>query len=186
LSTSFLRVLSTINHLFCKSFASKGLRFLLQPVLIGFMLNSNQQLVDKLAVTVASINEVMAEMRGESPFKVAVNTREQVMAIVGQGLCLNGAHEIPAEMGVVRGMCRECYNAAKAAGFTEQTLVTLGLQTAEKSKGGRKRTLRESPLRQLIEGRPLVLPDDLTADMPPPGTDRGVMDPETKRKKSGS
>lgn len=135
-------------------------------VLIVGMLNSQQELVDKLAATIASINEVMADMRGESPFKVAVNTREQVLAILSQGKCLNGAHEIPKGMAVVRGMCRECYNAAKAAGFTEYTLVTLGLLTVEKSKGGRKRTLRESPLRQLIEGRsviPIEAPPDAKA-----------------------
>ncbi len=154
----------------------------------------SQQLVDKVFAIAAEFQHIALLIRGAPPeFFVSVNNSAQVKMLLAAGKCLNGAHDIPADMDVVRGMCRTCYTAAKNAMSTgevsETQLIALGLLTAEKSKGGRKLKLRESPLRQLIEGRAVeaivgtALPVEDTEGQPPPGTDTG----ETvvkKRKKS--
>lgn len=128
----------------------------------------SQQLVDKVFAIAAEFQQIALLIRGTPPaFFVSVNTSAQVAALISAGKCLNGGHDIPQGMDVIRGMCRECYNAAKngmAVGdVTETQLIALGLLTIEKSKGGRKRKLRESPLRQLIEGRPIAVETDETS-----------------------
>lgn len=133
----------------------------------------SQQLVDKVFAIAAEFQQIALLIRGAPPeFFVSVNTSAQVAAMLAAGKCLNGGHDVPQDMDVIRGMCRECYNAAKnamiAGDVSETQLIALGLLTAEKSKGGRKRTLRESPLRQLIEGRPLVAAADDKGLLPQP------------------
>ena len=121
----------------------------------------SQQLVDKVFAMAAEFQQIALLIRGAPPeFFVSVNNSAEVAAILAAGRCLNGNHEIPPGMEVIRGMCRTCFNAArngmKTGEVSETQLIALGLLVAEKSKGGRKRTLRESPLRQLLEGRPLT------------------------------
>jgi hypothetical protein len=124
-------------------------------VLIDNMTEISRQLVAKLAEASQLIRDVLAAIESPKPV-LTEEMKARVKSLVAARKCLNGAHDIPAGDEVVRGMCRECYNAAqvglKKGDTTEDDLVARGLLTGEKSKGGRKRTLRPGPLRDLLEG----------------------------------
>lgn len=145
------------TRLFCKAFRHWYLRFPKFTANIFFMPTISQQLVAKLLAASNLLQDALAEL--ESPqVEITDEVRAKVQKLLSEGKCLNGGHDIPEGMDVVRGMCRDCYNSANNAKnngeLSEADLVARGLWTAEKSKGGRKRKLREGPLRDLLELTP--------------------------------
>lgn len=118
-------------RLFCKAFRSWDLRLLKIAANIFFMPTISQQLVAKLLAASNLLRDALAEL--ESPqTSVSDAVRAQVQRLIAEGKCLNGGHAVPDGMDVVRGMCRDCYNAANNAKLNGETseaeLVARGLE----------------------------------------------------------